>query len=172
MDRRKWRIIGSSKSSTTCPRRRFCYRALSYVHHAQFQIVHAHHLCGLLSKSPVPVKPRPRPGSVRVENSASMLLYRHRSTTRRMSYNLASSCPSGFVGHWGRRCALMSCWCAYPDRDLHIINKALRIYEQLHKQRAETLVDLAAANGRELHLGGGVAKEEHEMQFSACGSRY
>ena len=45
-----------------------------------------------------------------------------------------------------------------PDRDLHTINKALRVYERLHKQRAETLVDLAAANGRELHLGEGAAK--------------
>ena len=50
-----------------------------------------------------------------------------------------------------------------PDRDLHTINKALRVYERLHKQRAETLIDLAAANGRELHLGEGVAKEERDM---------
>jgi salicylate hydroxylase len=54
-----------------------------------------------------------------------------------------------------------------PDRDPHSINKALRIHERPCKQRAETLVDLAAANGRELYLGEGAAKEERDKQFAA-----
>ena len=47
------------------------------------------------------------------------------------------------------------------------INKALKMYEKVRKQRAETLVELAAANGRELHLGEGAAKEERDRKFAA-----
>lgn len=45
------------------------------------------------------------------------------------------------------------------------INKALKIYENVRKDRAYTLVDLAAQNGRALHLGEGAAKEERDRQF-------
>jgi salicylate hydroxylase len=47
------------------------------------------------------------------------------------------------------------------------INKALKLYEQVRKERAETLVDLAAQNGRAMHLGEGKAKEERDRQFAA-----
>jgi salicylate hydroxylase len=47
------------------------------------------------------------------------------------------------------------------------INKALKQYEKVRKERAETLVELAAANGRALHLGEGAAKEERDRQFAA-----
>lgn len=47
------------------------------------------------------------------------------------------------------------------------INKALKLYEQVRKERAEILVDLAAASGRALHLGEGAAKEERDRQFAA-----
>jgi salicylate hydroxylase len=54
-----------------------------------------------------------------------------------------------------------------PDRDPHSINKALRVYERLRKPRAETLIDLTAANDHELRLGEGAAKEERDKQFAA-----
>jgi salicylate hydroxylase len=54
-----------------------------------------------------------------------------------------------------------------PDISPESINKALRIYEQVRKDRAETLVELAAASGRALHLGEGQAKEERDKQFAA-----
>ena len=47
------------------------------------------------------------------------------------------------------------------------INKALKMYEKVRKERAETLVELAAASGRALHLGQGAAKEERDKQFAA-----
>ena len=47
------------------------------------------------------------------------------------------------------------------------INKALKQYEKVRKERAETLVELAAASGRALHLGEGKAKEERDKQFAA-----
>lgn len=47
------------------------------------------------------------------------------------------------------------------------INKALKLYEKVRKERAETLVELAAASGRTLHLGAGEAKEERDKQFAA-----
>ncbi|KIW84014.1 hypothetical protein Z517_03260 [Fonsecaea pedrosoi CBS 271.37] len=47
------------------------------------------------------------------------------------------------------------------------INKALKLYEEVRKERAETLVELAAASGRALHLGEGAAKEERDKQFAA-----
>lgn len=45
------------------------------------------------------------------------------------------------------------------------INKALRVYERVRKERAETLVEMAAASGRALHLGDGAAKEERDRLF-------
>jgi salicylate hydroxylase len=47
------------------------------------------------------------------------------------------------------------------------ITKALNQYEKVRKERAETLVELAAANGREMHLGEGAAKEERDRRFAA-----
>jgi len=54
-----------------------------------------------------------------------------------------------------------------PDTNPASINKALSVYERVRKVRAETLVDLAAASGRALHLGEGAAKEERDKQFAA-----
>ncbi|KAK5221265.1 hypothetical protein LTR96_005174 [Exophiala xenobiotica] len=47
------------------------------------------------------------------------------------------------------------------------INKALKLYETVRKERAEALVELAAASGRAMHLGEGKAKEERDRQFAA-----
>ena len=44
---------------------------------------------------------------------------------------------------------------------------SLRVYQEVRKQRAETLVDMATANGREMQLGEGAAKEERDRQFAA-----
>ncbi|KAJ5475478.1 hypothetical protein N7539_007765 [Penicillium diatomitis] len=54
-----------------------------------------------------------------------------------------------------------------PDTTPDSINKALRVYEKVRKSRAETLVEMAAASGRALHLGDGAAKEERDRQFAA-----
>ena len=54
-----------------------------------------------------------------------------------------------------------------PDREPGSVNKALRVYERLRKERAELLVELAAASGRALHLGEGAAKAERDRQFAA-----
>jgi salicylate hydroxylase len=54
-----------------------------------------------------------------------------------------------------------------PDTTPESINKSLRVYQELRKERAETLVELAAASGRALHLGEGVAKAERDRQFAA-----
>ncbi|KAF2106953.1 hypothetical protein BDV96DRAFT_617133 [Lophiotrema nucula] len=53
------------------------------------------------------------------------------------------------------------------DRSPSTINKALLIYEKVRKQRAEALVELAAENGRSMHLGEGKAKEERDKIFAA-----
>lgn len=53
------------------------------------------------------------------------------------------------------------------DASPEIINKALKLYEKLRKPRAEALVELAAQNGRDMHLGAGKAKEERDKQFAA-----
>ena len=55
-----------------------------------------------------------------------------------------------------------------PDTRPESINKALRVYEAVRKERAYALVDLAAASGRALHLGDGAAKEERDRQFAAA----
>ncbi|WPH01119.1 3-hydroxybenzoate 6-hydroxylase 1 [Acrodontium crateriforme] len=57
-----------------------------------------------------------------------------------------------------------------PEVSPEAINKSLRVYEQVRKERAYTLVDLAAANGRGLHLGDGAAKAERDRQFAALKS--
>ncbi|KAJ9639553.1 hypothetical protein H2199_006588 [Coniosporium tulheliwenetii] len=54
-----------------------------------------------------------------------------------------------------------------PDLSPESINKALRVYEKVRKERAEKLVELAAASGRALHLGEGEAKAERDRQFAA-----
>ncbi len=54
-----------------------------------------------------------------------------------------------------------------PDCSPTSINKALKVYEKVRKDRAETLVEMAAASGRALHLGEGPAKEERDRQFAA-----
>ncbi|RJE18356.1 monooxygenase [Aspergillus sclerotialis] len=54
-----------------------------------------------------------------------------------------------------------------PDTKPESINKALRVYEKVRMQRAYTLVEMAAANGRAMHLGEGAAKEERDRQFAA-----
>ncbi|PQE32717.1 hypothetical protein CJF32_00008298 [Rutstroemia sp. NJR-2017a WRK4] len=54
-----------------------------------------------------------------------------------------------------------------PSNDAESINKALRVYEKVRKERAETLVELAAASGRALHLGEGEAKAERDKMFAA-----
>lgn len=47
------------------------------------------------------------------------------------------------------------------------INKALKVYEEVRRDRAYRLVELAAASGRAMHLGDGAAKEERDKQFAA-----
>jgi len=54
-----------------------------------------------------------------------------------------------------------------PEATPEAINKALRIYEKVRRDRAYTLVELAAASGRAMHLGDGAAKEERDRQFAA-----
>lgn len=53
-----------------------------------------------------------------------------------------------------------------PNGSPESINKALRVYELVRKERAETLVDLAAQSGRDLHLGEGEAKKERDRMFA------
>jgi salicylate hydroxylase len=54
-----------------------------------------------------------------------------------------------------------------PDTTPESINKALRVYEAIRKDRAYALVETAAASGRTLHLGEGEAQEERNKQFAA-----
>lgn len=54
-----------------------------------------------------------------------------------------------------------------PEVTPDAINKCLRIYEKVRMERAYTLVELAAASGRAMHLGEGAAKEERDRQFAA-----
>ncbi|PWY84384.1 FAD/NAD(P)-binding domain-containing protein [Aspergillus eucalypticola CBS 122712] len=56
---------------------------------------------------------------------------------------------------------------ALPDASHENINKALMAYQEARKQRAETLVALAAESSRELHLGAGKAREERDRAFAA-----
>ncbi|UNI22439.1 Salicylate 1-monooxygenase [Purpureocillium takamizusanense] len=54
-----------------------------------------------------------------------------------------------------------------PSSSPDAINKCLRVYELLRKERTTTLVDLAAHSGRVLHLGEGRAKDERDREFAA-----
>jgi salicylate hydroxylase len=53
------------------------------------------------------------------------------------------------------------------DAKPQTIYKALKIYEKVRKERAEALVELAAENGRSMHLGAGKAKEERDKIFAS-----
>lgn len=52
-----------------------------------------------------------------------------------------------------------------PSYSPEDINKALKVYEEVRKERAEILVEMAAQSGRTLHLGEGKAKEERDRLF-------
>jgi salicylate hydroxylase len=52
-----------------------------------------------------------------------------------------------------------------PSKEAEALNRSLRVYEKIRKERAETLVELAAASGRSLHLGEGAAKAERDRLF-------
>jgi salicylate hydroxylase len=54
-----------------------------------------------------------------------------------------------------------------PDILPDTLNKTLRIYESLRKERAQTIVDLATASAKALHLGEGKAREERDKIFAA-----
>lgn len=54
-----------------------------------------------------------------------------------------------------------------PEVTPETISKALKVYEEVRRERAYKLVELAAASGRALHLGEGKAKEERDQQFAA-----
>lgn len=54
-----------------------------------------------------------------------------------------------------------------PNTSAESISTALKLYEEVRKARAETLVALAAASGRAMHLGEGKEKEERDRQFAA-----
>lgn len=53
-----------------------------------------------------------------------------------------------------------------PNASPESINKALQVYQIVRKERAETLVDLAAQSGQAMHLGEGKAKAERDRQFA------
>lgn len=57
-----------------------------------------------------------------------------------------------------------------PDTSPESINKSLKVYEKVRKERAEILVELAAQSGRELHLGEGKAREERDRVFREGGA--
>lgn len=54
-----------------------------------------------------------------------------------------------------------------PDTKPESITKALKVYEQVRKERAESLVALAAQSGRTLHAGEGADQEERNKAFAA-----
>jgi salicylate hydroxylase len=54
-----------------------------------------------------------------------------------------------------------------PDSRPESITKALKVYERLRKERAEALVAMAAANGKEMQLGDGAAAAERDAAFKA-----
>jgi salicylate hydroxylase len=54
-----------------------------------------------------------------------------------------------------------------PDTSPQSINKALRIYEKVRKERADFLVGMAAANGKAMQLADGEAQKERDRQFAA-----
>jgi salicylate hydroxylase len=54
-----------------------------------------------------------------------------------------------------------------PDSSPENITKSLKVYEKLRKERAEALVAMAAANGKEMQLGDGAAAAERDAAFKA-----
>ncbi|KAF3768095.1 putative monooxygenase [Cryphonectria parasitica EP155] len=54
-----------------------------------------------------------------------------------------------------------------PDASPESINKSLKVYEKLRKERAEACVAMAAANGKEMQLGDGAAAAERDAAFKA-----
>lgn len=54
-----------------------------------------------------------------------------------------------------------------PDSSPESIHKSLKVYEKLRKERAEALVAMAAANGKEMQLGDGAAAAERDAAFKA-----
>lgn len=57
-----------------------------------------------------------------------------------------------------------------PAADADAINRCLRVYELLRRERTATLVDLAAESGRTLHLAAGEEREERDRRFAAAAS--
>ena len=53
-----------------------------------------------------------------------------------------------------------------PNKESGTIEKHLRAYERVRKERAEMLVEMAAASGRALHLGESEARQERDRQFA------
>ena len=58
-----------------------------------------------------------------------------------------------------------------PEPSAPSINKALGVYERVRKNRAETLVELAAINGVAIHLGDGAAREERDKMLAKLNVR-
>ncbi|ROW05805.1 hypothetical protein VMCG_05128 [Cytospora schulzeri] len=54
-----------------------------------------------------------------------------------------------------------------PDSTRTSITKSLKVYEILRKERAEALVAMAAANGKEMQLGDGFTAAERDAAFKA-----
>ncbi|KAK5173666.1 uncharacterized protein LTR77_002347 [Saxophila tyrrhenica] len=54
-----------------------------------------------------------------------------------------------------------------PDTSPESVEKGLKVYEAVRRDRAYALVELAAAAGRSMHLGEGADKEERDRQFAA-----
>jgi len=53
-----------------------------------------------------------------------------------------------------------------PSSSASDINKALKVYQEVRKERADTLVMMAAQSGKTLQLGEGAAKEERDKVFA------
>ena len=58
-----------------------------------------------------------------------------------------------------------------PDTTPESINKCLRVYELLRKDRTTMLVNMAAQSGKTLHLGDSKAKEERDRQFAEANTK-
>ncbi|TEY82767.1 hypothetical protein BOTCAL_0027g00050 [Botryotinia calthae] len=55
------------------------------------------------------------------------------------------------------------------DATRESVNRALRVYEKIRKERAENIVELVAASARSLHLGEGKMEEERDRMFRDLG---
>ena len=53
-----------------------------------------------------------------------------------------------------------------PEITPEAVNKALKVYEEVRRERAYKLVELAAESGRGLHLGDGAAKKKRDEEFA------